>query len=273
MAKRRGSESGVGVQLADLDMDRRFEGSKKKYEKRLAELQFKMLRIQQAYHHQGRRAVLVFEGWDASGKGGSTRRLTEQLDPRGFVVHPIAAPAPEPQGVHYLARFWRRLPHRGRIAIFDRSWYGRVMVERVEGFASPREWKRAYREINDFERLLVDDGVRVLKFFLHTTEKEQARRFSQRLMDPYKRWKLTPEDLRNREKRPGYEEAIESMFKKTSTVAAPWHAIEANHKWYARIRVLEIATEALSEGVDISAKTIDPDFLRRAASLLGVDVD
>ncbi|MEL6547296.1 MAG: polyphosphate kinase, partial [Myxococcota bacterium] len=155
--------------------------SKKAYQEELASLQLELLKIQQAYHHQGApRAILLFQGWDAAGKGGAIRRITERLDPRGLRVHAIAAPTPAEQGRHYLWRFWQRIPQPGRIAIFDRSWYGRVLVERVEGFAKKREWKRAYDEINEFEHTLVDDGVRIVKFFLHITADEQLRRFEER---------------------------------------------------------------------------------------------
>src|SRR5882672_5475355 len=164
------------------------------YERKLAKLQLKMLSIQQTYFHENRRAVIAFEGWDAAGKGGAIRRLTEKLDPRGFHVWPIGPPTPEEQGRHYLYRFWNKLPERGQLAIFDRTWYGRVLVERVERLIKKPVWKRAYDEINEFERMLIDDGVRVVKIFLHITPDEQLRRFAERLNNPYKRWKLTDSD-------------------------------------------------------------------------------
>jgi len=255
------------LRLSKLDV-RKFDGKKKAYEKRQQELQQKMLRIQQAYYHQGRRAVLAFEGWDAAGKGGSIRRLTAMLDPRGYKVYPIGAPNKVEQGKHYLYRFWNRLPERGQLAIFDRTWYGRVLVERVEGFAAKPEWRRAYDEINEFERALVDDGARVIKVFLHVTAKEQRKRFSDRLADPYKQWKLTPDDLRNMDLRPRYNKAIHDMFDRTDTKQAPWHVVAANHKWQARISVLELAIKALGKGVDISAPVTDPKFLAAAKKAL-----
>jgi len=264
--------SSTKLRLDDVEMVRH-EHEKKWYESRIAHLQLKMLRVQQAYHHQKRRALLVFEGWDAGGKGGSIRRLTEKLDPRGFQVHAIGAPTPVEQGKHYLYRFWNRLPAKGNIAVFDRSWYGRVLVERVEGFAAPDEWKRAYDEINEFERLLADDGVRIIKFFMHISKGEQLRRFEERLQNPYKRWKLTSDDLRNRDKWDAYVDAVEEMFDRTSTSSAPWNAIGGNYKWYARTQVLELATSILGHGVDLSVPIIDPEVVELAFDKLGLTLD
>ena len=262
------------VRLATLDMDKRLDvKNKKKYEKYLNELQLQMLQVQQAYHQQKRRAVMVFEGWDSAGKGGAVKRLTALCDPRGYQVHPIGAPSKSEQGKHYLYRFWQRLPEPGKLAIFDRSWYGRVMVERVEGFASDKDWRRAYDEINEFERMLIDDGARVLKFFVHITKAEQKQRFTDRLEDAHKRWKLTEDDFRNRAKWDDYTAAIEEMFDRTSTRAAPWHVIEGNQKWYARCRILELAIDSLAKGVDVSAPELDPDFMAMACKKLGVELD
>ncbi len=248
------------IRIGDVDMDiKRHE--KRWYEERVAELQLEMLRIQQAYYRQKRRAMLVFEGWDAGGKGGAIRRLTSRLDPRGVRVHAIGAPSREEQGKHYLYRFWNRLPKLGNIAVFDRSWYGRVLVERVEGFTDEAGWKRSFDEINEFERLLVDDGVRVVKFFLHVSKDEQLKRFEERLQDPFKRWKLTADDFRNRDKWEAYERAIDEMFAKTSTTFAPWNAIAGNYKWHARTSVLELAAAALGDGVDLSEPIADPEVV------------
>ncbi|RRS07865.1 polyphosphate kinase [Pseudoalteromonas sp. J010] len=244
--------------------------SKKHYKHELKYWQTQLLHVQQAYFHQKKRAILVFEGWDAAGKGGAIRRMTEKLDPRGFTVFPIAKPDPEEQGRHYLYRFQTKLPPLGTMTIFDRSYYGRVLVERVEGFASENEWRRAYQEINEFERLLVDDNVRIVKVFLHISEKEQLKRFTERLNNPYKRWKLTEEDIRNRKKREEYEQAIDDMFGKTDTNLAPWHVILAEHKWYARVQVLKTVVNALSEGVDISPPPIDKAVVKLAKSQLGI---
>ena len=187
-------------------------------------------------YYEKRPAVIVFEGWDAAGKGGAINRLIERLDPREFVVHPIGAPRGDDAEKHYLWRFWRRLPERGNIAIFDRSWYGRVMVERVEGFCTPAEWQRAYQEIKDFEAQLVGFGTIVIKFWLHVSKDEQLRRFQEREAAPQKAWKLTEEDWRNREKWDQYEAAVEEMLIRTTTAQAPWTIIPANDKYFRACR-------------------------------------
>jgi polyphosphate kinase 2 (PPK2 family) len=203
-----------------------------------------------------RSVVAMFEGWDAAGKGGAIKRITEKLDPRGYSVYPIAAPEGDDKKRHYLYRFWRRLPERGQIAIFDRSWYGRVMVERVEGFAPEDAWKRAYKEINSFERQLKDFGTIVAKFWIHISRDEQLRRFEERKASGYKAWKLTEEDWRNRKKWGAYEEAVEEMLVKTSTRTAPWSLIEGNDKYWARTRVLAKLVEILSKELDYTP--VDP---------------
>jgi polyphosphate kinase 2 (PPK2 family) len=234
------------IQLKDLKEHPRLQ-DKNDYEDRLKKFQLRMLRLQQHLYQKRRRAVVAFEGWDAAGKGGAIRRLTEKLDPRGFHVWPIGAPRPDEQGRHYLWRFWQRLPAPGEIAVFDRTWYGRVLVERVEGFASKSEWKRAYGEINEFEKVLADDGVPIVKIFLHITKDEQLRRFKEREHNPYKKWKIGPEDWRNRKRWSDYEVAIDDMFRKTSTKRAPWNALAANAKWYARTEVLRTVVKTLEE--------------------------
>lgn len=208
---------------------------------------------------QKQSVIIVFEGWDAAGKGGAIKRITEKLDPRGYVVYPISSPQGEDRTRHYLYRFWRRLPERGQIAIFDRSWYGRVLVERVEGFASEAEWKRAYREINSFERQLREFGVILVKFWIHISREEQLRRFEERKAIGYKAWKLTDEDWRNREKWEAYEEAVEQMLVKTSTATAPWALVEGNDKYWARTRVLAKLVKILS--AELGYEPTDP--LRR----------
>ncbi|MEA4838579.1 MAG: polyphosphate kinase [Rhodospirillaceae bacterium] len=255
--------------LGKLDMSTRIK-DRNDYETELAELQVRILRIQQTYFHEKRRGIIVFEGWDAAGKGGVIRRLTERLDPRGCKVWPIAAPKPEEQGRHYLYRFWTRLPEPGTLAVFDRSWYGRVLVERVESLASRKEWERAYREINEFEAMLTNDGVRIVKIFLHITPEEQLGRFAERLSNPYKRWKLTEEDIRNREKWPQYQDAIEEMFERTSTTKAPWYAVAANQKWHARVETLGIIARRLGKGVSVEPPPIDPKIQIAALEQLGL---
>ncbi len=260
------------LRLADFEKEHDV-GGKKKYETQLAELQLTMLRVQQAYHYQKRRALIVFEGWDAAGKGGAIKRLSEKLDPRGLTVHPVGPPTPEEQGRHYLYRFWTKLPSPGKLVLFDRSWYGRVLVERVQGFAKKEDWQRAYDEINEFERQLIDDGVRVVKFFLHISKKEQLKRFTDRLRDPYKRWKVTEDDIVNHERWKDYRDAIEDMFDRTSTKLAPWHVIAANSKQFARLRVLELATKTLGEDVDLSVPVLKPGIAVAARERLGIDID
>ena len=205
----------------------------------------------QLYAHK-RLVVVVYEGWDAAGKGGNIKRVTERLDPRGYEVIPIAAPQGEDRTHHYLWRFWRRLtaPDEKQVLIFDRSWYGRVMVERVEGFCTEAEWKRAYREINEFERQLVDFSVILVKFWIHIGQDEQLRRFEERQAISYKAWKLTDEDWRNRGKWEDYETAVEDMLLKTSTRTAPWTIVEGNDKSYARVKTLHRLVEVLSKELD-----------------------
>lgn len=238
------------------------------YERRLEKLQFKMLSIQQAYIRTGDRAVIVFEGWDAAGKGGTIRRLTQKLDPRHIHVWPIGPPAADEQGRHWLYRFWMRLPAPGTVAVYDRSWYGRVLVERVEEIATTRQWRRAYDEINQFEKMLTDDGVRLVKIFLHVTAAEQLERLVERLEDPYKRWKLAGADLRNYRHRRRYKDAMEEMFERTSTRAAPWTVVHGDKKWVARVVALEAITKALARDVDIRPKGVDPDVRREAEALI-----
>ncbi|PWC37940.1 polyphosphate kinase [Azospirillum sp. TSO35-2] len=258
------------MRLAKLDQTKARIDTAEEYDRRLGKLQKELLHIQQTYWHEKRRAVVLFEGWDAAGKGGAIRRMTEPLDPRGFHVWPISAPTAEEQSKHYLYRFWTKLPAGGTFAVFDRSWYGRVLVERVEKLATKEQWKRAYDEINEFERLLTDDGVRIVKLFLHITPEEQLERFRERMKNPYKRWKLTEEDLRNRARWDDYAKATEAMFDKTSTPQAPWHAVEANSKWHARLKVLEIVTAALKAGVTIAPPPVNGNVARIAAEILGM---
>jgi AMP-polyphosphate phosphotransferase len=256
------------IRLDKLDLSARLK-DKDEYEGRLEALQLKMLSIQQTYYHEGRRGIVAVEGWDAAGKGGMIRRLTEKLDPRGVKVWPIGPPEPSEQGRHYLYRFWTKLPEHGTIAIFDRSWYGRVLVERVDKLIDKDAWERAYGEINDFERMLVDDGVRLVKIFLHISPEEQLERFAARLKDPYKRWKLRQSDIDVHLKWDDYHEAIEDMFDRTSTKTAPWHAIPGNQKWYERVAALEEITDAFSRGIDLQPPPVDSKVKRAMLRLLG----
>lgn len=256
--------------LADLNMSKAVAPARHLEE--LTALQTKLQRIQQAYLHTGNSAVIVFEGWDASGKGGTIRRMSAVLDPRGFKVWPIGPPRDHEAERHYLSRFWQRIPPQGAISVFDRSWYGRVLVERIEGLASEAEWSRAYDEINQFEQQLIDDGARVVKVFLHITKDEQYRRFEARLKEPLKRWKLSYEDFRNRQHWAAYEQAIEEMVRKTSTRAAPWHVVPANDKKYARLRCMQLITKALAKGVDLNPPPLDEMVRVEAKAMFGLDL-
>jgi AMP-polyphosphate phosphotransferase len=240
--------------LEVLDLDRKL--AREEYMPELARRQIQLRELGYQVYVQKRPVVIAFEGWDAAGKGGVIKRITERLDPRGYVVYPISAPQGEDKTRHYLYRFWRRLPERGNIAIFDRSWYGRVLVERVEGFAPEEAWKRAFKEINAFERQLREFGVILLKFWIHISRDEQLRRFEQRRAIGYKAWKLTDEDWRNREKWGAYEDAVEEMLVKTSTTLAPWSLVEGNDKYWARIKVLSRLVKTLS--TELNYKPGDP---------------
>ena len=223
---------------------------RKTYETQLTRRQVQLRELGYQVYQQQRPVVIVCEGWDAAGKGGSIKRMTEKMDPRGYVVYPISAPEGEDKTHHYLYRFWRRLPERGQIAIFDRSWYGRVLVERVEGFCTEAAWKRAYREINSFERQLRDFGCVLVKFWIHISREEQLRRFEERQRTGYKAWKLTDEDWRNRDKWSLHEEAVRDMLLKTSTLTAPWTIVEGNDKCWARVKTLSTLVEVLSRELD-----------------------
>ncbi len=221
----------------------------------LLEQQLRLRGLAQRLYEERRSLVVVYEGWDAAGKGGNIRRFTEKLDPRGYQVYSIAAPEGDDKNHHYLWRFWRRLipPDEKQIVVFDRSWYGRLMVERVEGFATAGEWRRAFREINDFERQLGDAGILIAKFWLHISKDEQLRRFEGRRETPYKAFKLTDEDWRNREKWDEYHAAVDEMLIKTSTIDAPWTVVEANCKRFARVKTLRTLADLMDAGLQPSA--------------------
>jgi AMP-polyphosphate phosphotransferase len=273
MAKANGKLSASGKRssprLAALDM--KLQLDEKTYLDRLGRVQERLRLAQQAYLKSGHSAAIVFEGWDAAGKGGTIRCMSSVLDPRSFKVWPISAPRQYYLERHYLARFFERLPPSGAIAVFDRSWYGRVLVERVEGLASRKDWRRAYHEINEFEHSLTDHGTRVIKIFLHITQDEQLERFRRRLLDPTKRWKLSYDDFRNRKKWDAYEEATEDMFRETSTSSSPWYAIPANSKKYARVEALRIIARRLCSGVDLAPAELDEALTMEARELLKID--
>ncbi len=234
--------------LDTVDMSRII--NPKTYKKELPLCQARLNDLYRKAKAEGLSSILVFEGWDAGGKGGTIRRLTAAMDSRDYRVIPIAAPTDEEKAQHYLWRFWRHLPGKGRVLVFDRSWYGRVMVERVEGFASEDAWSRAYSEINDFEAQLVEHGYLLMKFFLHITPEEQLRRFKEREKTPWKQFKITDEDWRNREKWAAYEDAVNELVERTSTEFAPWNLIAANDKPSARISVLKTCCRMLKKALD-----------------------
>ncbi len=233
--------------LDGLDLRRSLE--KKEYERDLERLQGRLNRLSRKAKKAGRSTIAVFEGWDAAGKGGAIRRLTGALDARDYRVIPIAAPTDEERAHHYLWRFWRHLPRAGHVTIFDRSWYGRVLVERVEGFAKDAEWQRAYAEINEFEEQLHEHGTIVVKYWLHVSKAEQLRRFKEREETSFKQFKITEDDFRNRKKWNAYERAVDEMVERTSTEFASWTLVEANDKNYARIRILKTLCERMEEAL------------------------
>lgn len=229
--------------LSKADMSLHY--TREEYKEKLDKLQKKMEKLHGELYRRRIPVVLGFEGWDAGGKGGAIKRLTERMDARGYVVNPTASPNDIEKAHHYLWRFWRAMPKDGHVAIFDRTWYGRVMVERIEGFCTTEEWKRAYKEINDMEKDLYDAGAVVIKFWMHIDKDEQERRFRERQENPEKQWKITDEDWRNREKWDQYEDAVNEMLMRTSTDYAPWVVVEGNDKYYARVKVLRTVVEAI----------------------------
>jgi len=256
------------IRLADYE--RKYSITKEAYRALLKAWQFDLLSLQQSVLRAGGRMIINMEGMDAAGKGGAIRRLVQRLDPRSFKVYRIGKPDPREQARHYLYRFWTRVPEPGELVIFDRSWYGRVLVERVEGFASDEAWQRAYREINEFERSLADDGVVVRSLWFHIDPDEQLRRFERRLADPFKAWKMTDEDWRNRDKWDQYIEAAEDMFEQTNTEHSTWTVVAARSKRYARLKALETVVTALAEeahrrGIE-TWRLAMPDILKKEHS-------
>lgn len=233
-------------------VDLRASVRKSDYHDRLPELQGRLNEAYRAMRHAGRSAIAIFEGWDAAGKGGAIRRMIPAFDARHVQVHRVAAPTADEQARHYLWRFWRKLPRSGEVAVFDRSWYGRVLVERIEGFARPEEWRRAYAEINDFEHRLLEHGMIVVKLWLHISPDEQEKRFQKRSKVSYKRWKLTDEDWRNRERWGAYELAVHEMVERTSSANAPWTLVPGNDKRHARLSVLETLCRSIEAVVNPS---------------------
>jgi AMP-polyphosphate phosphotransferase len=233
--------------LSEVDLTLRVKGEE--YERRLAAAQLRVRMLHFRMYERQVPVLAVFEGWDAAGKGGAIKRITATLEPRGYTVHSFAAPRGEEKCHHYLWRFWRTLPRAGHLGIFDRSYYGRVLVERVEGFCSEQEWRRAYREINEFEAHQASAGMVVVKFWLHISKEEQLQRFRNRERDPFRSHKLSEEDWRNRARWAEYEAATEEMLARTATTVAPWTVVEADDKYHARLKVLDTLADAIETAV------------------------
>ncbi|MHA0327937.1 polyphosphate kinase 2 family protein [Sphingomonas melonis] len=253
------------IDLRDYDKKQAYKGH---YKRDLATLQERLEHILVAHIVHGRRAVVMLEGWDAAGKGGIIQRLTAEWDPRYYEVYPIAAPSAEEKAHDFLWRFQTRLPKPGNIIVFDRSWYGRVLVERVEGFASEAEWRAGYDAINAFEAELAEGGTTLVKLFVHVSQKEQDKRLEARLDDPWKRWKTGLEDYRNRAKREEYLAAMHDMFARTDTGGAPWTVINGNDKKAARIHALTEVADRLAAAVDMTPPPLDPELERVARAAL-----
>jgi polyphosphate kinase 2 (PPK2 family) len=256
----------VSINLSDYEAGAKYKGD---YDRDLAALQDRLAHILAAHIVHKKRSLIVFEGWDAAGKGGAIQRLTAQWDPRAFSVWPIGPPTAEEKARHFLWRFWTRLPGAGEIALFDRSWYGRVLVERVEGFASEAEWRRGYDEINEFEAQQGYDGTTIVKLFFHVTQEVQEERLKARLDHPWKRWKVTAEDFRNRARRDDYLAAAEEMFAHTDTPWARWTVIDGNNKKAARIAALTVVADALEAAVPMKPPEPDPEVERLAREAFG----
>ena len=235
--------------LSEVPLDKTI--SDEDYKKELKQLRQRLGELHNRLYRKKVPVVIAYEGWYAAGKGGNIKRITSALDPRGYEVHPIASPEPHEKARHYLWRFWTRLPKTGHIAIFDRTWYGRVMVERLEGFCSENDWKRAYHEINEFEKELHDWGAVIIKFWVQIDKDTQLERFTERQNTPEKQWKITEEDWRNRDKWDQYEQAVNEMIAKTSTTYAPWHILESVDKKYARIKAMKIVVEELEKALKV----------------------
>ncbi len=234
--------------LKDIPLNKKI--SDEDYKKELKSLQKRLRELHNVLYRKKIPVVIAYEGWDAAGKGGNIKRIADALDPRGYIVHPIASPEPHEKARFYLWRFWNRLPKTGHVAIFDRTWYGRVMVERLEGFCSENDWQRAFNEMNEFEKELSDSGTVVIKFWVQIDSDTQLQRFTDRQNTPEKQWKITDEDWRNREKWDLYEEAINEMLQKTNTTFAPWYVLESVDKKYARIKALKIVISELEKAIE-----------------------
>ena len=256
----------MSINLSDFEQGTKYGGD---YDRDLADLQDQLGRLQALHIVHNCRTLIIFEGWDAAGKGGAIKRLTAFWDPRYYQVFPISAPTIEEKERHFLWRFWQKLPRVREISIFDRSHYGRVLVERVEGFCSKADWKKAYQEINDFETQQLEIGTNIIKIFLHVTQETQDKVLRERLDDPTKRWKVTAEDFRNRDKRQDYLDAMNEMFAKTDKANARWKVIDGNNQKSARIAVLQHVTDTLGSLIPSDFPETSPELLDLAASAFG----
>lgn len=254
------------IDLADFESGKKYDGD---YDTDLKALQDRMSELQSLHILHNARTLIVVEGWDAAGKGGAIKRLTATLDPRYYQVYPISAPTPEEKDKHFLWRFWNKLPGAQEIHIWDRSHYGRVLVERVEGFCSEAEWRRGYDEINEFESRQGEIGTKIIKLFLHVTQETQDKVLTERLDDPAKRWKVTSEDFRNREKREDYLDAMKDMFKRTDTHWAPWTVVDGNNQKSARIAVLRHVVKEMEAHVPQDFPEADAEIIKMAQDSLG----
>lgn len=260
----------VMIDLSDYESGAKYDGD---YDADLKALQDRMAELQSLHILHGARTLIIVEGWDAAGKGGAIKRLTATLDPRYYQVFPISAPTREEKDKHFLWRFWNKLPGKCEINIWDRSHYGRVLVERVEGFCSEAEWRRGYDEINEFESRQGEIGTKIIKLFLHVTQETQDKVLTERLEDPAKRWKVTAEDFRNRDKRAEYLDAMKDMFKRTDTHWAPWTVIDGNNQKASRIAVLAHVVKELENSVPQLFPEADEAILKLAKDALGYKAD
>ncbi|MET0372257.1 MAG: polyphosphate kinase [Sphingobium sp.] len=256
----------MAIHLSDFEKGKPYKGD---YDATLAALQQRLAKIQVAHVIHNRRSVILLEGWDAAGKGGIIKRMTAEWDPRYYRVWPISAPNEEERDHHFLWRFWTRLPAGKHISVFDRSWYGRVLVERVEGFATKKDWKRGYKEINAFEEAQIEAGTNIVKLFVHITQETQDKQLTERLDTPWKRWKTGTDDYRNRVRRADYMDALAAMFDKTDTKHAPWHVIDNNHRKAGRIAALTCVADALEKRVPMDFPAADPAVVRLAQEAFG----
>lgn len=252
--------------LSQYEQGAPFEGD---YAKTLKKLQKRLAKLQARHIVHNGRTLIVFQGWDAAGKGGAIKRMSAHWDPRYYQVYPISAPTQEEKEKHFLWRFWNKLPRAKEITILDRSYYGRVLVERIEGYATETEWRRGYDEINEFEAQQGDIGTKIIKIFIHVTQEAQDHRLKERMKDPSKRWKITQDDFRNRDKREAYAQAMEDMFENNDTRWAPWKIIDGNDKKAARIAILEYVADQMESCLSTEFPELDPEIAALGKTAFG----